>query len=137
MKKNVVPKKIAKLAKEKGFDLRVHHTYNQPTNSFDAFVDGDTTVNTDSFNANSHHSNYISAPDRNQLQRWLRERHDQIHVNVFVSEHPDGCIFSVTIFEKPINKLLKEIKISKIGVWEETYEEALDIGLFKALKLIP
>ena len=67
------------------------------------------------------------APTQSLLQKWLREKH-KIHITIFSSSQ-ESWMFRIT---KP-NQMLTE------GIYGEdfiTYEEALEVGLQEALKLI-
>lgn len=138
MKEEIVTFETAKLAKEKGyipdkFNESVREMYGWTNVNY---CDDDSKVELLTFPPNYEHHSDIPAPTQSLLQRWLRERHNQIHVNVYVSPHPYGHQYSIKITKKDVNSPLVELKFSKLGIWKETYEEALEAGLQEALKLI-
>lgn len=162
MKEQLISLKTAKVAKEKGFNIRVPNSYIGETffnNRVEVISDELYEVDLDEFDKNWNEPkvvfnsvgyicfgckldnkiwfNAYSAPTQSLLQQWLRKCHN-IHVSVdpeFYQEYP-----------KPQNR----VNICKIGVVEpewllpgltdeylfDTYEEALEVGLFEALKLI-
>ena len=65
------------------------------------------------------------------LQKWLREEHNMI-ILITVSDHPKGKVFSFEINEN----YSRIVRSFNEGDWKETYEEALEKGLYEALKLI-
>jgi len=69
----------------------------------------------------------ISAPTQSLLQKWLRDNH-KIHTTI-TSVSQESWMFRVTLKGQTLNN----------GIYEEdfdTYEEALEISLQEALKLI-
>lgn len=112
----------AKLAKEKGFNIRTEWYWqvNEKINLISHrngvpsyYADGCATV---------------YQPTQSLLQKWLREVHN---VNIWVNP------FKNNEDEKAYNWLSDEPIYSKENEYGyETYEDALEIGLQEALKLI-
>ena len=125
MEEELITFEIAKLAKEKKFDLITRHSYNpQGTESTYNYL-----VN------HPNCSDMFPRPPQSLLQKWLREEH-KIHINVFpVFEfRVQGWTFkTASIFVNPEDKSLPLLQDN--GFFK-TYEEALEAGLFEALKLI-
>ena len=127
MEEQLISFETAKLAKEKGFKLPLHSNRNyynlngniHPYNWFNQFELAD----------------YTDAPTQSLLQKWLREVHK---INIFISSK---TIENKTIFiphGRTIPDTIKNNLIVDIIQYctNNTYEEALEIALFEALKLI-
>lgn len=115
MQDQLIGFETAKLAKEKGFKELSRAIYS---------VSGKLVEMT---NINSNEP-MPSAPTQSLLQKWLREERG-IHIEVKTFSNTDGFEYDVSILPK------------KYGSWvrldaTNTYEEALEIGLIEALKLI-
>ena len=104
----------AKLAEEKGFKKLCDFSYDE---------DGILTGNCE------QSYNYV-APTQSLLQKWLREEHHLIVIVAYQYEH-DSTPYSYWIYKEnnslPLNQWINDLK---------TYEEALELGLEKALNLI-
>ena len=127
MEEILITFETAKLAKEKGFKLPLRSNRNyynlngniHPYNWFNQFELAD----------------YTDAPTQSLLQKWLREVHK---INIFISSK---TIENKTIFiphGRTIPDTIKNNLIVDIIQYctNNTYEEALEIALFEALKLI-
>lgn len=118
MKEEIVSFKTAKLAKEKGFDECSDTLYRELTNG------GHQTINP--FNGYDFD---INAPTKSLLQKWLREKHN-IHVWLIPAEIDKtyrayiGYGIRLDLIESLFTKSFS------------TYEQALEAGLYEALKLI-
>jgi len=119
MKDKIISFKTAKLAKEKGFDIPQLKRYllDQHNNHCLANNKGLQNIG-------------IQAPTQSLLQKYLREKHN-LHIQVQIGGYINGkntayCKFGKTLW---ISKFR-----SKTSIY--TYEEALEIGLQEALKLI-
>lgn len=124
MKDQLVSFETAKLAKEKGFpqnDLikngQSYSTYKNKLLTSDMLLKamGDLENNSE-----------IAKPTQSLLQKWLREEHS-IHITIF-SQSQESWMFRVTLKKQSL----------KEGLYGEdfyTYEEALEAGLVKALKM--
>jgi hypothetical protein len=153
MNDEIVSFEVAKLAKEKGFDLKVRnyinilgvsHSIKEITYyPFGAGVNdpgGDIHLN---YNEKIDFSNLItygrnwdengveriySAPTQSLLQRWLREKHNtHITVDCKNTKHSKG-MFSIYVGNN------NETVHTYFG--HVSYEEALEKGLLQALKFI-
>lgn len=72
--------------------------------------------------------NKITAPTQSLLQKWLREKHE-IYVNVKAFNNNESIMFFCDYYD------FKNLTIKAV-THQKTYEEALEKGLFEALKLI-
>lgn len=119
MNEQLISFETAKLAKEKGFfngDIFYFFKNNGELTYKDR---SDKFVSYD-----------ISAPTQSLLQKWLREKHHLIIIVAYQYEH-DSTPYSYWIYKElqslPINQWVNDLN---------TYEEALELGLQEALKLI-
>lgn len=144
MNEKLISFETAKLAKQYGFDIPVIYGYsglgickdivetdygadfiNQYKNLNDIEV-SDTEKDTE----NWEEWVLYSAPSQSLLQKWLREKHHLIIIVAYQYEH-DSTPYSYWIYKEfqslPINQWVNDLN---------TYEEALELGLQEALKLI-
>lgn len=153
MREELVTFQVAKLAKEKGFDepcidtykdvVLYRHKSKRHNSSFNQQWEEEPIKNSAMSNAKIPR---YSAPTQSLLQRWLREVHD-IRVLIDFETIDD----SETAYTFKIVKYLPEGKNRKKDTWDfyettysfnqgggwyKTYEEALEVGLQEALKLI-
>lgn len=127
MKEQIIEFKTAKLADEKGFDLKPTVSYFYDRRDYNK--DWDTR---ELFHKRNIGPKAIQAPTQSLLQKWLREKYK---LRIFVHQGAAGN-FKFDLFSYPIP--------NNIGKWERfnniqsytTYEEALEVGLYEALKLI-
>ena len=130
MEEQLISFETAKLAKEKGFNIDCLHFYciNSTCNYTEKPYEYSFKVNANRPNKNNFgYGGTTSAPTQSLLQRWLREVHDII---VLIHQYTETKTYFYLInqeydFEYDNNKLNCK-----------TYEEALEIGLQEALKLI-
>ena len=125
MKDTLISFETAKLAKEKGVELDIDGLYWED-GSYDS---GENALIYEEFQG------VVSAPTQSLLQKWLREVHK---INIFISSK---TIENKTIFiphGRTIPDTIKNNLIVDIIQYctNNTYEEALEIALFEALKLI-
>lgn len=127
MNEQLVTFETAKLAKDKGFDFIDVHSYYHINEGYSigyALCISEVNEQTDGC---------LLAPTQSLLQKWLREKHN-IHTILeegIKSLRNDTIIYDIIIKQLPI------IKCSKIKlIIGKSYEEALEIGLQEALKLI-
>jgi hypothetical protein len=117
MKDQLIEFETAKLAKEKGFEqkhVEEHYLKDENLDTSNMAWENGLSLG--------------SAPTQSLLQRWLREEHK---INLLVVE-------GTHIFEK-ITYAIDAPYIYEFGTGNKafkTYEEALEIGLKEALKLI-
>jgi hypothetical protein len=135
LKEQLIEFKTAKLAKEKGFDVECNSYYIEtlehelyiPREGLTTFPAHKPRVLT--FNPlEPYHINHGYAPTQSLLQKWLRDVHG-IDVYCVPTIHPQEG--EPTYWHHNfINDGLKEALIG-------TYEDILERGLQRALKLIP
>jgi hypothetical protein len=106
---------IAKLAKEKGFVLKTGINYYSDK-------ENDMAMSYDLNNIN-----HYPCETQSLLQRWLREIHG-LHIHLYFIDHILGYNSIITNL-KTNTKLFKSKPFIK-------YEQALEEGLYEALKLI-
>jgi hypothetical protein len=129
MKDTLISFETAKLAKEKGF-------YHMEANVFGdnkAYSLGDEAL------INAHEGNvvegYILAPTQSLLQKWLRDEHGLIVESQICSTFRKGT-YSWVIFKLRSKLGEHHPRVEDLDKEQASYEEALEIGLFQALKLI-
>jgi len=127
MAETLVSFELSKLAKEAGFTEEVLHAYIIETESLE-----DYTIEGGYYNYNIENSKCISAPTLSLLQKWFREVHN-IHVEVYNEFDKYITLIHTTIYMDEVRHR-KEDWSSKGP--HNTYEEALEKGLFEAFKLI-
>lgn len=125
MKEELISFKTAKLAKEKGFKEECLHFYcknstcNHLIKPYKYSFEVDTNLESED---NFGYGLTWSAPTQSLLQKWLREK----------------CNIHITIW---YNELTEKYRIDTPenldGIEYSTYEQALEEGLYEALKLIP
>lgn len=113
----------AKLAKESGYNISSIFHYDILGNKW-AYDSGNRL---DRVNDNS----IIYAPTQSLLQRWLREKHN-FHISIGLNLHGDNPKSFWISFENLLKGSIIDVKEHDYT----TYEEALEIGLVEALKLI-
>jgi hypothetical protein len=133
MKEQLISFETAKLAKEKGFNLKCYHRVSfiwqdKPTHYLGNYLD------TNSENVDGMYS----APTQSLLQKWLREVHN---INIFMTFKPnikkwDFIPYSMDMNAKEYIKYNSEYTKQNNERRFDTYEEALEIGLQEGLKLI-
>ena len=143
MEEQLILLETAKLAKEKGFDVEVHHCWMITLNkkNREPYIERDIEFE-DNFNSEEFEKPHfinseigvkytrLSAPTQSLLQKWLREKHKIILIIGYQYED-DLTPYSYWIYKEgeslPINQWVDDLK---------TYEQALELGLQEALKLI-
>ena len=132
LKEELISFETAKLAKEKGFGEKVYREYDK--SGYLRCTSKSADVVLGPYDELLKSTEY-PAPTQSLLQRWLREVHK---INIFISSK---TIENKTIFiphGRTIPDTIKNNLIVDIIQYctNNTYEEALEIGLQKALKLI-
>lgn len=131
MNEQLVSFKVAKLAKEIRFDWKCRYAYHYDNgNNFTFDFTEEEFINNFHKNKDAD-KDYISAPIQSLLQKWLRDIHGiAVHISTDItlswvytiqSLHPQATYTGSTI--------------ASVEVFS-TYEEALEKGLYRALKLI-
>lgn len=128
MKDEIIKPETSKLSFEKGFNGYVDSAYLHDTTSDEEFADEEwETI----MEQNPNMFEFVGyAPTQSLLQRWLREKH-LIMVNVapFWSRGGNRKYSAANSFDKPHEKAFRTKAF-------DTYEEALEEGLQKALKTL-
>jgi hypothetical protein len=130
MKEDSVSFETAKLAKRCGFAVPVYYGVSSSKMNLLSKPGKGT------YNWNTPNKHTISIPTQALLQKWIREVQG-IHINVLYPTEEKDYIntphFKIQILEKIPQHLAKKYTTR----WDfRTYEEALEIGLVEALKLI-
>jgi hypothetical protein len=135
MKEKLVEFKTAKLAKEKGFNVE----YTSCQMFYITDEEGINYLEDKPRRTPFEHHTYILSPTQSLLQKWLREKHkiyvDTNHSRVNDDEEVTLHQSNITIVSCIHSYNFKWIKESS-DCYGETYEEALEKGLYEALKLI-
>ena len=157
MKEQLISLETAKLAKEKGFETSYHSYYFEDgefrehkiktSNGYygdiviyeqeefygnwnDAFLTAKNGNRCFGCNKSQGYFETYTAPSQSLLQKWLREKHHLIIIVAYQYEH-DSTPYSYWIYKEnnslPINQWVNDLN---------TYEEALEAGLQKALSCI-
>lgn len=127
MKEQRISLKTAKLAKEKGFD---QHPFRAAYDNYQAYYpeykdgSGDIVLKSPLFNLEHV---IAMAPTQSILQKWLREKY-LLHIEVHREE--DDWEYEIYEFAHGNKHIPTGFKT------HSTFEEALEEGLFEALKLI-
>ena len=133
MNEQLISFDTAVLAKEKGFDfsevkIRDSNTL-EIADNVEARLDYFETM---------EESNLIQLPTQSLLQKWLRDEHD---IRVYVTNKVAGDFgFEIYIVNPQEDKRIGKPWVRLDSFWTlhfKTYEEALEEGLQKTLKLIP
>ena len=117
MEDTLITFETAKLAKEKGFDIKTKYSWYVPDNSKPIIE--------------KHKPDglyYLSCPTQSLLTKWLREKYD-IDVIINTYRNQNQKYYKYFISEKSKNVIKSE-------EYYNTYEDALEIGLQEALKSI-
>lgn len=144
MTEELISFETAKLAKEKGFNIRIQHTVNGQNCLY--FLDtGEVPkmINTnqiDNWNDDKKFQHVCSAPTQSLLQKWLREIH-KIHIEIDFYDNARTYHFEyrvITSKNRDYNDLdmIDSAKRHYNAKKFNTYEKALEQGLYQALKLI-
>lgn len=128
----------AKLAYEKGFIIRGLHSVKRHYYNRYGELDGDVLYMIQAISNGEDVTGFIyDAPTQSTLQKWLREVHN-IFVNVDID--PDIYNSKVNYYAlvkncDPNSKSLGLILLDGFSIYQ-SYEDALEEGLFEALKLV-
>jgi len=139
MKDEIISYETANLAKEKGFNIPTRNFYADESWNDDKLYACNEVGYPDFTNdMESDHGfgDIILTPTQSQLQRWLREVHD-----LDVSPYPhytNKWRFTIQEFNFRHHRGHFGVCVTKdwSGINPTTYEQALELGLQDALKLI-
>lgn len=133
MKEELIKEKTAILAKEKEFDIETEWFYSSNyglCKEEDELLITPITIIYDC-NNNFELEEIYYAPTQSLLQKWLREIHN-IYISIMPEEDEDWKrIWTVRLYN-----LTDEVMYLECSSIKNTYEEALEEGLFHALQLI-
>ena len=138
MTEELISFETAKLAKEKSFDEKVYREYDK--SGYLRCTSKTADVVLGPYDESLKSTEY-PAPTQSLLQRWLREVHN---IEVLISRIPPEAALADKNKGKNILKnyncyiwnLNSNPRIANNGTFLDIYEEALEIGLQEALKLI-
>ena len=129
MEEQLVSFKTAKMAKEKGFDIK-----SQCQSMYNPYARLRTYSQIDW----SHIGDFVLAPTQSLLQKWLREVHN-IHIKINITTQ-ETYFYGILQFLEHAKNSQNPAVIGYQNVASsekvKTYEEALEVGLQEALKLI-
>ena len=129
MEEQLISFETAKLAKEKGFDFIDVHSYYHINEGYSigyALCISEVNEQTDGC---------LLAPTQSLLQKWLREKHF-LHIVLIPTITGDMTYKIVDIQCNPQYEIERPPYNDVCAYDFTTYEEALEIGLQEALKLI-
>lgn len=127
IKEQIISFKTAKLAKEKGFNKSCNKAF---INYYSEHYNGKKEYQLQLFHPNIYNgpNPVYLAPTQSLLQRWIREEYNIIIVILPWKNYQVGV--NATITFRP---MLYNIKTYKEYT---TYEKALEVSLYQALKLV-
>lgn len=138
MREQIISFETAKLAKLKGFDWHTLESYTEEETLDDYGVEGGYYP----YNTEQGGTNY-AASTQSLLQKWLREVH-RIHVIIkpwINIDHDDR--YTATLLRDGVEgkwdpkcKDRDTLEESPFNFEEDTFEEALELALLRALRLI-
>jgi hypothetical protein len=128
MEEQLVSYGIARLAARKEFDEECYDNY-----IYHKAQSEDTPLKLDHWILKIKNSDFsperYTAPTQSFLQKWIREKHD-IHIEIYANASGYGYTLTKGAFN---GSTIKEIDDDK---FYETFEQALERGLFDSLMLI-
>lgn len=146
MQEQLISLKTAKLAKEKGFNLNSHAFYGcdnpvgntKPNKLILRSWEPWTKFGSD--DSSQEGTTIYSAPIQSLLQKWLREDYG-IHITIELQDTTTEYYWSFGITTSYVREFCDEdftdqAKTVYNHQQYSTYEEALEAGLYEALKLI-
>ena len=147
MEDTLISFQVAKLAKEKGFNFETYKGYLSETivEYFDSYPSDSIRLSEKYSNSALKNGWLCTAPTQSLLQKWLREKHKiDIIIIVNYNQHKQiktyrcGIVYIKQLSDR---QLIETFFIRPEGekflfIEFSTYEEALEIGLQEALKLI-
>ena len=134
LEEQVVSFKVAKLAWEKGFRDTTGKWRGKSYYNYKGELNGDVIDQLRPANRNNPEFDSVAAPKQSLLQTWLRNTHS-IHVEAcFSMRKHEGLQYFIDIDIVDIENESYENKFHKDRF--NSYEDALDEGLFLGLNLI-
>lgn len=136
-KEKLITFATAKIAKEKGFNIRTKHYFDYSTGCSFSCENKEATL----IDRKVEHNHIYSRPTQSELQAWLRDK-QQIFVEIQTdcTTAPKFCFEINKFIGNPLDLSEKEWSwyFHKEFEWflYRTHEEALEEGLKEALKLI-
>jgi hypothetical protein len=131
MREKYVTLETAKLAAEKGFDIETRNADYMVNGNYPGEVGACVSC-----------TEYVPCPNQTLLQKWLRETH-QIYVDIDIDQttYPKFCYMISRFIGNPTNLAAEEWDWENLPNGENwhlhrKWEDALEEGLFEALKLI-
>lgn len=138
MKEQLVSKKTAILAKEKGFNEETYLFFNSFYPNGIQNINGLTNYMTNLCKEKVQRDDFVSLPTQSLLQRWLREKH-KIYVESKVGQRGSRNHRLQTYFSCEVS-YRRELEFEdKCGMGHiamrtfSTYEEAIEEALYEAL----
>lgn len=134
LQEKLVTSEVAKLAKEKGFDVPTDHYYHIYDDVIEAQNSLEMTGNGCADFYNSLNQCRCAAPTQSLLQRWLREEKG---VTICVDIYDDGWFFDISTFcqqDTGVYEVDIPYKSSNCTPVYPTYELALEDAIKYALK---
>ena len=136
MEEQLISYETAKLAKEKGFDEKVYREYDK--SGYLRCTSKSADVVLGPYDELLKSTEY-PAPTQSLLQKWLREEHNCIVEVTFYSENIESIkdikyTVEIDYYGKDFHNIGDSSDYYSSGY--DTYEKALEVGLFEGLKLI-
>ena len=127
MEETLISFETAVLAEEKGFNIATVYGYDNNGSlkeyfTYASYSPGEPEIRIEDFICKWEYQ----APTQGLLQKWLREKHN-LHVLPILNWYPDRYDYEI-LRENEAPLRSKSI--------ESNYEQALEAGLFEALKLV-
>lgn len=146
MKEQMISFELAKLAKDKGFDVESLYFYTKPNSKMYAIDEVSRAYEIKNtarklYECGKHaalnRESVLLAPTQSLLQKWLREEHN-IHIVIDVAYNGKGILEGYThaVYGNAAKKMDVLLAYIQEPWFVDTYEEALETGLEQALKLI-
>ena len=141
MKELLASFELSSFAKEKGFNEPCYETYDREgqitkCDDLDYIKRNYGSLEKYLYCCNNQmQSGFVTAPTREQIQKWLRDNHNKV---VCVYANASGYCWEIHKTPKFGGSHIKDCNLSgpnDSGCWNK-HEEAFEDGLFEALKMI-
>ena len=137
MEEQLISFETAKLAKEKGFNEFSNNLYSLMSENL---IKDSKNKNSDSDDKHREYK-FVSVPTQSLLQKWIREVHN---IEILINRIPPEAVLAsknngkniLNNYSYYVWSLNNNPRIANKGSFKNTYEEALEVGLQEALKLI-